>query len=91
MSNMKGEHIYTSWTVIAVNNDIKSFCIKSTQYKKLAPNALWFTYQNLTSCKHQIARFIDEKLKTEGGGMYLVFPVIVIVLLQCLSYSFGQN
>ena len=23
--------------------------------------------------------------------MYLVFPVIVIVLLQCLSCSFGQN
>ena len=34
-------------------------------------------------------------LLTEGGGMYLIFPVIVIVLvivlLQCLSYSFGQN
>jgi uncharacterized membrane protein len=36
-------------------------------------------------------------LKIKGGGMYLIFPVIVlvlvlvIVLLQCLSYSFGQN
>ena len=34
---------------------------------------------------------------TKGGGMYLIFPVIaivlvlVIVLLQCLSYSFEQN
>ncbi len=31
----------------------------------------------------------------EGEGMYLIFPVIVIVtvtvLLQCLSCSFGQN
>ena len=25
--------------------------LKSTQYKKLAPNALRFTYQNLKSCK----------------------------------------
>ena len=34
-------------------------------------------------------------LQNKGGGMYLVFPVIiiitVIVLLQCLSCSFGQN
>ena len=33
--------------------------------------------------------------KSVGGGMYLVFPVIVIVtvivLLQCLSCSFGQK
>ena len=29
-------------------NDIQ---IKSTQYKKLVPNALRFTYQNLKSCK----------------------------------------
>ena len=32
---------------------------------------------------------------SKGGGMYLVFPVTVIVtaivLLQCLSCSFGQN
>ena len=32
---------------------------------------------------------------SKGGGMYLIFPVIVIVtvivLLQCLSCSFGQN
>ena len=25
--------------------------LQSTQYKKLAPNALQFTYQNLKSCK----------------------------------------
>ena len=30
-------------------------------------------------------------LETIGGGIYLVFPLIVIVLLQCLSCSFGQN
>ena len=34
-------------------------------------------------------------MKFKGVGMYLVFPVIVIVtvivLLQCLSCSFGQN
>ena len=31
--------------------------------------------------------------KSKGGGMYLIFPVLVlvIVLLQCLSYSFGKN
>ena len=30
---------------------------------------------------------------SKGGGMYLIFLVIVlvIVLLQCLSYSFGQS
>ena len=46
--------------------------LKSTQYKKLAPNALRFTYQNSKSCKphekqnkkHQNAKSIDEKLKT---------------------------
>ena len=29
----------------------KSLGLKSTHYKKLAPNALQFTYQNLKSCK----------------------------------------
>ena len=29
----------------------KYHCVKSTQYKRLAPNALRFTYQNLKSCK----------------------------------------
>ena len=29
---------------------IDIFLVKSTQYKKLAPNALQFTYQNLKSC-----------------------------------------
>ena len=38
-----------------------------------------------------------SSVESKGGGMYLVFPVIVIViatvivLLQCLSYSFTQN
>ena len=46
--------------------------VKSTQYKKLAPNALRFTYQNLKSFKPrektkniQNARYIGEKLKTK--------------------------
>ena len=49
--------------------------LKTTQYKKLAPKALRFIYQNLKSCKphkknkkkqHQNTRFIDEKLKTKS-------------------------
>ena len=34
-----------------------------------------------------------SRVESKGGGMYLVFLVIVtvIVLLQCLSCSFGQN
>ena len=50
------------------------FLVKSTQYKKLAPNALRFTYQNLKSCKphekqnkkHQNAKYIGEIMKTKG-------------------------
>ena len=46
--------------------------VKSTQYKKLVPNALWFTDYNLKSCKpqeknkkkHQNDKSIGEKLKT---------------------------
>ena len=36
---------------------------------------------------------LHQFLGTKGGGMYLIFPVIVlvIVLLQCLSCSFEQN
>ena len=43
---------------------------KVTQYKKLAPNALRFTYQNLKSCephektKQKTSKSIGEKLKT---------------------------
>ena len=46
--------------------------LKTTHYKKLAPNALQFTYQNLKSCKphekqkDENARFVDEKLKTKS-------------------------
>ena len=47
--------------------------VKSTQYKKLEPNTLRFTYQNLKSCKplektkqkNQNARSIGEKLKNK--------------------------
>ena len=40
-----------------------TFCgntVKSTQYKKLALNDLWFTYQNLKSCKSK------EKYETKN-------------------------
>jgi hypothetical protein len=37
----------------------------------------------------------DSNFSTKGGGLYFVYPVIVIVtvivLLQCLSCSFGKN
>ena len=41
--------------------------------------------------------FALKSQNTKGEGMYLIFPVLVIVivtvtvLLQCLSCSFGQN
>ena len=46
--------------------------VMSTQYKTLAPNALWFTYQNLKSCKPH-AKSIDEKLKTKGLMFFVSF------------------
>ena len=33
------------------SNRFSVFFLKSTQYKKLAPNSLWFTHWNLKSCK----------------------------------------
>ena len=48
------------------------FLLKSTQYKKLVPNALRFTYQNLKSCKphektkQKASKSIGKKLKTKG-------------------------
>ena len=53
---------------------VQLLTIKATQYKKLASNALRFTFQNLKSCKphekqnkkHQNDRFIDEKLKIKS-------------------------
>ena len=55
--------------------------LQSTQYKKLAPNALRFAHQNLKSCKphekteqkHQNARSIDEKLKTKSLMFFVSF------------------
>ena len=55
--------------------------VKSTQSKKLAPNAFWFTYKNLKSSnplektkqKSQDARFIDEKLKTKSLMFFVSF------------------
>ena len=67
-------------------NDLKFWLLKlstskSTQYTKLAPNALWFTYCNLKSRKpheqqnkkQRNARFIDEKLKTKSLMFFVSF------------------
>ena len=56
--------------------------IKSTQYKKLAPNALRFTYQNLKSCKSH------EKNETKNIRP-LVFSVWPIDLaFWCFLFCF---
>ena len=52
--------------------------VKSTQYKKLAPNTLRFTYQNLKSCKpqkktHQNAISLGKKLKTKSLMFFVRF------------------
>ena len=57
--------------------------VKSTQYKKLVPNALRFTYWNLKSCKphekqnkkHQNARYIGEILRV-WCSLFHIFHVI---------------
>ena len=48
--------------------------LKSTQHKKLPPNALWFTYQNLKSWKPQ------EENKTKNIKM-----LNILVKKQCLA------
>ena len=49
--------------------NINTWIIKSTQYKKLAQNALRFKYQNLKSCKQH------EKTKQKPFSVYfLLFP-----------------
>ena len=42
---------------------------------------------------HELVVILFSPLKFKGGGMHLIFPVIVtvIVLLQCLSCSFKQD
>ena len=58
----------------------KTKVLKSTQNKKFEPNALWFTYENLKSCKPhekqtitiQNARFIDEKLKAQSFMFFIL-------------------
>ena len=67
---------YCTFSTTARNfslNALRTYIMKSTQYKKLAPNALRFTYWNLKSCKpqktkqkHQNARFIDENQKAKS-------------------------
>ena len=55
--------------------------LKSTQYKKLAPNALRFTYQNLKAYKphekktkkYQMANSICKKLKTKSLMFFVLF------------------
>ena len=41
-------------------SEIVCTLLKSTQYKKLAPNALQFTYRNLKSCKKMKQRTSDS-------------------------------
>ena len=50
----------------------KVLFLKPTQYKKLAPHALWFTYDK-TKQKHQYAKSIGEKLKIKGLMFFLSF------------------
>ena len=51
--------------------------VKSTQYKKLAPNALRFTYlanhMKKLNKKHQNAKSIGEQLKTKGLMFFVSF------------------
>ena len=57
------------------------FCLKSAQYKKLAPNALRFhiriwnlaNHMKKQSKKHWNARFVDEKLKTKSLMLFVSF------------------
>ena len=72
--------------------------VKSTQYKKLAANALRFTYQNLKSCKpyekqnkkHQNARFIDEKLKTKSLMFFVSFFSCDVQDFKFSEVTFGN-
>ena len=56
---------------------IAHFTVKSTQYKKLAPNTLRFTYlanhMKKQNKKHQHVKFIGEKLKTKGLMFFVSF------------------
>ena len=62
---------YSSWRLFLF--------LKSTQYKKLAPNALQFTYWNLLkhmkkrNKNHQNDICIGEKLKTKGLMFFVSF------------------
>ena len=58
------------------------YFVKSTQYKKLAPNALWFTYQDLKSCKSH------AKNETKNIKL-LVFNFSPILLLGFVPFFHG--
>ena len=47
---MKGQvnYVVLNWMGL---QGVETFRLKSTQSKKLVPNALWFTDQSLKSCK----------------------------------------
>ena len=92
--------MYSKTTSRLCNNIMTSFVfayvvLKSTQYKKLVPNALRFTYQNLKSCKphgnqnkkHQNAKSIGEKLKTKDLMFFVSFFFHVISKIS----SFNVN
>ena len=59
-----------------------TYFVKSTQYKKLAPNALWFTNQDLKSCKSH------AKNETKNIKL-LVFNFSPILLLGFVPFFHG--
>ena len=84
-SLLESRHLWKKNTFSVSVSVSMSFSLKSTQYKKLAPNALRFMYKNLKSCKphektkqkHQNARFNDEKLKTKSLMFFVHFFHVV--------------
>ena len=73
----------------------KKYFLKSTQYKKPAPNALRFLYQNLISCKtqerqnknYQNPKSIGEKLKSKGLMLFVSF----FLVLQDFKFYMDAN
>ena len=56
--NHEGEENMNS--ILVPSNSRPAKYLKSTRLQKFAPNALWFTYQNLKSCKSH------EKIETKN-------------------------
>ena len=58
LGKLQLQRFFLIYYVLKQKEWIINLLVKSTQYKKLAPNALWFAYQN--------AKSICKKLKTKG-------------------------